>query len=109
MSISRQTENQNLYEFDHDYQVTYVNFSRGNELADAQLIMTLERGAERKTFTFSRPQFHDVDKNLVTSHGIYIAAIKGSPLSPNRVEVGDIDGGFAYFTAKSVRNITPTA
>ena len=89
--------------------MSYVNFSRASDLADAQLILTLERGCERKTFAFSQPHFNDVDKNLVASKGLYIAAIKSSPLAPNRVEVGDIDGGFAYFTAKNVKNITPMA
>lgn len=109
MSFSRQTLDQYLYELDQGYKVTYVNYSRANELTDAQLLLTLERGCERKTFAFSQPQFCDVDKNLVSSHGLYIAAIKSSPLSPNRVEVGDIEGGFAYFTARNVKNITPTA
>lgn len=109
MSMSRQVADQNLYEFDQGYRVTYVNFTRANELTDAQLVLTLERGCERKTFAFSQPQFNDVDKNLVTSHGIYIAAIKGSPLSANRIEVGDSEGGFPYFTAKNVKNITPAA
>lgn len=109
MSTSRQTLDQFLYEFDQSYRVSYVNFSRATELADAQLILTLERGCERKTFSFSQPHFYDVDKNLVASHGLYIAAIKSSPLSPDRVEVGDSEGGFGYFTAKNVKNITPTA
>lgn len=109
MSTSRQTLEHYLYEFDQGYQVSYVNYSRPSELADAQLVLTLERGCERKTFAFQQPQFADVDKNLVTSHGVYIASLKSSPLSPARIEVGDIEGGFAYFTARSVRNITPTA
>ncbi len=109
MSISRQTLDQHLFEFDQSYQVSYVNFSRGTELADAQLILTLERGCERKTFAFSQPHFNDVDKNLVASKGLYIAAVKSSPLAPNRVEVGDLEGGFAYFSAKNVKNITPMA
>ncbi|QQD20800.1 hypothetical protein [Venatoribacter cucullus] len=109
MSTSRQTLDQYLYEFDQGYEVSYVNYSRASELADAQLIMTLERGCERKTFAFTQPQFCDVDKNLVASHGVYIASLKSSPLSPVRVEVGDVEGGFAYFTARTVRNITPTA
>ena len=109
MSASRQTLDQYLYEFDQGYVVSYVNYCRASELADAQMILTLERGCERKTFAFSQPQFADVDKNLVASHGIYIASIKSSPLSPVRVEVGDIEGGFAYFTARNVRNITPAA
>lgn len=109
MSVSRQQVGRFLYEFDEGYQVTYVNFSRANELADAQLIMTLERGCERQTLSFSQPHFNDIDKNLITSKGIYVASLKSSPLSPHRVEVGDLDGGFAYFSAKNVKNITPTA
>jgi len=109
MSVSRQQVGRFLYEFDEGYQVTYVNFSRANELADAQLIMTLERGDERQTLAFSQPHFNDIDKNLITSKGIYVASLKSSPLSPHRVEVGDLDGGFAYFSAKNVKNITPTA
>lgn len=109
MSISRQQVGRFLYEFEDEYQVTYVNFFRANELADAQLIMTLERGCERQTFAFSQPHFSDIDKNLITSKGVYVASLKNSPLSPHRVEVGDLEGGFAYFTAKNVKNITPTA
>lgn len=109
MSISRQQVGRFLYEFEEEYQVTYVNFSRANELADAQLIMTLERGCERQTFSFSQPHFNDIEKNLITSKGVYVASLKSSPLSPHRVEVGDLEGGFAYFTAKNVKNITPTA
>jgi hypothetical protein len=109
MSISRQTLDQYLFEFDQSYEVSYVNFSRATELADAQLILTLERECERKTFAFSQPHFNDVDKNLVASKGLYIAAVKSSPLAPNRVEVGDLEGGFVYFSAKNVKNITPMA
>ncbi|MBL4797257.1 MAG: hypothetical protein JKY50_20145 [Oleispira sp.] len=109
MNISRQQVGRFLYEFDEKYQVTYVNFSRANELADAQLIMTLESGCERQTFAFSQPHFNDIEKNLITSKGIYVASLKSSPLSPHRVEIGDAEGGFVYFTAKNVKNITPTA
>ncbi|MDF1763422.1 MAG: hypothetical protein P1U57_08445 [Oleibacter sp.] len=109
MNTSRQKLDHVLFEFDGSYTVSYVNFSRGSELADAQLILTLERECERKTFAFAQPHFNNVDKNLVSSKGLYIAAIKSSPLSPNRVEVGDSEGGFAYFTAKNVKNITPMA
>lgn len=109
MSTSRQTLDQYLYEFDQGYQVSYVNYSRASDLVDAQLILTLERGCERKTFTFQQPQFMDTDKNLVTSHGVYIASLKTTATAAARVEVGDIEGGFAYFIARSVRNITPTA
>lgn len=71
--------------------------------------MTIERGCERQTFAFSQPHFNDIEKNLITAKGVYVASLKNSPLSPHRVEVGDIEGGFAYFTAKNVKNITPTA
>jgi Tfp pilus assembly ATPase PilU len=53
MSISRQTLDQYLFEFDQSYEVSYVNFSRATELADAQLILTLERECERKTLMTS--------------------------------------------------------
>ena len=109
MGISRQQVGRFLYQFDSHYQVTYVNFSRANDLADAQLLMTLERGCERQTLAFSQPHFNDVEKNIITSKGVYVASLKSSPLSPHRVEVGDLDGEFAYFTAKNVRNITPAA
>lgn len=108
MSSSRQLLDQYLYEFTRDYQVSYVNYSRACDLADAQLILTLEKGDERKTFVFSQPQFADIDKNLVTSHGLYIASLKTLASAPVRIEVGDLEGGFAYFTAKAVRNITPS-
>jgi hypothetical protein len=109
MSISRQQVGRFLYELEDEYKVTYINFYRANELADAQLIMTLERGCERQTFAFSQPHFNDIGKNLITSKGVYVESLKNSPLSPHRVEVGDIEGGFTYFTAKNVKNITPTA
>lgn len=109
MSISRQITEQSLYEFDSSYQICYVNYSRANDLADAQLLITLEKAGERKTFSFIEPVFADIDKNIVTCHGIYIAALKSSPVSPARIEVGDVEGGFPYFTARSMRNITPTA
>ncbi len=109
MSISRQKVSQYLFEFDESFRVSYVNFSRATELADAQLILTLERGCERKTFAFSQPHFNDVDKNLVSSKGLYVAAVRSSALAPNRVEVGDSETGIAYFTAKNVKNITPMA
>lgn len=109
MSISRQEVGRYLYEFEAEYQVTYVNFSRGNELADAQLLLTLEREGERQTLAFSQPHFNDIEKNLITSKGLYVASLKSSPLSPHRVEVGDLEGEFAYFTAKNVKNITPIA
>ncbi|MBE0482368.1 MAG: hypothetical protein IBX52_02600 [Bacterioplanes sp.] len=109
MSTSRQVVDNRLFEFDQGYHVSYVNYSRANEICDGQLLLTLSRACERRTFVFTNPQFHDVDKNLVTSRGLYISAIKSSLLGPNRVEVGDIDGGFAYFSAKRVKEITPSA
>lgn len=109
MSTSRQVVDSRLFEFDQGYHVSYVNYSRANDLCDGQLLMTLMRDCERRTFVFTQPQFHDVDKNLVTSRGLYIVAIKSSLLGPNRVEVCDIEGGFAYFSAKRVREITPMA
>ena len=109
MSMSRQTLDHYLYEFDQGFRVSYVNFSRASDLTDSQLILTLERGCERKTFAFSQPVFNDIEKNLVACRSLYIATIKSSPLSPNRVEVGDSEGNFVYFTARTVKNITPTA
>ncbi len=109
MSISRQAVSRFLYEFSEDYQITYVKFSRANELADAQIVITLERGCERQTLAFSQPHFSDIGKNVITSKGMYVSSLKSSPLSPHRVEVGDLDAGFSYFTAKNVKNITPTA
>jgi hypothetical protein len=109
MSISQQNVGRYLYEFGVEYQVTYVNFTRANELADAQLLITLEREGERQTLAFSQPYFNDIERNLVTTKGLYVASLKNSPLSPHRIEVGDLEGCFAYFTAKNVKNITPTA
>lgn len=108
MSTSRQTLEHFLYEFDRDYRVSYVNFCRASDLTDAQLVITMERGSDRKTFAFTQPLFNDIDKNLVSSRGLYIAAVKSSPVAPNRVEVGDADGNFVYFTARTVKNITPS-
>lgn len=109
MSVKSKKLDHCLFVFEKDYRISYVNFSRTTELADAQLIITFEKGCERKTFAFSQPHFNDVDKNLVSSQGVYIAAVKSSPLAPNRVEVGDLENACAYFTAKNVRNITPSA
>ena len=39
---------QYLYEFDREYQVSYVSYSRANELVDAQLILTLEKAMSAK-------------------------------------------------------------
>lgn len=109
MSKSQQLIEHSLYEFESSYQISYVNYSRTSELVDAQFILTLECAGERKTFAFSQPEFQDVDQNLIMHRGIYIASIKQSALSMARIEVGDLEGGFAYFTAANVRNITPAA
>jgi hypothetical protein len=107
--MSRQTLEHYLYEFDSGYRISYVNFSRASDLTDAQLILTLERGHERRTFVFTQPLFNDIERNLVSCRGLYIATLKSTPVSPHRVEVGDLEGNFAYFTARTVKNITPTA
>lgn len=107
MGVSRHALEKNLYEFDQGHRIIYASFFPANELVDAQLLLTLEKNEDRQTFAFSQPDFHNMDKNLVASRGLYIAALKSSPLSPNRVEVGDTGGDGVYFTAKSVKNITP--
>ncbi len=109
MNKSHQLIEHNLYEFESSFQISYVNYSRTSELVPSQFLVTLERDGERKTFAFSQPEFKDVEKNLIMHSGIYIAAIKNSEFSLARIEVGDLEGGFAYFTASSVRNITPAA
>ena len=43
MSLSKQQSAQILFQFDSTFEVSYVNYYRGNELADPQLIVTLER------------------------------------------------------------------
>jgi hypothetical protein len=109
MSLSKQQQGQVLFQFDASYEVSYVNYYRGNELADPQLIITLEKGAERQTFAFTNPHFNDVDRNLISAKGLYVAAVKQNPFGQNQVEVGDLKDGLAYFTARNVKNITPTA
>lgn len=109
MGLSKQTTSQYLFKFDESYQVAYVNYFRGNELADPQLLVTLEKGCQRQTFAFTYPHFSDVDKNLISSKGLYIANVKASPFSQPQIEVGDLEAGFVYFTARRVKNITPTA
>lgn len=103
MKLGRQISEKYLYEFDQGYEVSYINYSPRQEQLESQLIVTLERGRERRTFAFYQPEFADIEKNLITSDGIYIAGQANS----THVEVGDIQGGFAYFTAKTVRDITP--
>lgn len=109
MNKSHQLIEHCLYEFEHSFQISYVNYSRTNELVPAQLLVTLDRDGERKTFAFTQPVFNDVEKNLIVHRGIYIASLKNNMFSSARIEVGDVEGGFAYFTASSVRDITPAA
>lgn len=108
MSVKSQKQDHCLYSFEKDYRISYVSFSRMTELTDAQLLITLEKDYIRRTFAFSQPHFNDVDKNLVSSQGIYITTVRDSPLSPNRIEVGDLETACAYFSAKNVREITPS-
>lgn len=109
MNKSHQLIEHFLYEFESSFQISYVNYSRTSEMTPSQFLVTLERDGERKTFAFGQPEFKDVEKNLIMHNGIYIATLKNSRFSPARIEVGDVEGGFAYFTASSVRNITPAA
>lgn len=111
MNLSRQSQAVNgmLYEFDSDYQVSYVNYCRQSSLADAMLILTLEKGNERKTFSFTCPEFSDIDKNLVACRGLYVSSVKDPNTRGQRIEVGDGTGCFVYFCARNVKNITPTA
>lgn len=103
MSLSRSLKDSYLYEFDQGFEVSYIHYSPRLEHLQAQLLVTLERGCERRTFAFYQPEFSTTDKNIVTSEGIYIAVDARS----GDIEVGDIAGGFIYFTAQKVRNITP--
>lgn len=105
MNLSRHATQHFLYEFDQGYEVSYINYSPRNEQLESQLIVTLERDHERKTFAFYQPEFADIEKNLITSQGIYIAAITRA--NKEIIEVGDTAGGFVYFSAQRVRNITP--
>jgi hypothetical protein len=109
MSLSKQQSAQVLFQFDSSFEVSYVNYYRGNELADPQLVVTLERDAERQTFSFSHPHFNDVDRNLISAQGLCISSVKQSPFGQNQIEVSDLKDNVVYFTARMVKNITPTA
>ncbi len=109
MSLSKQKSAQVLFQFDASFEVSYVNYYRGNELADPQLVVTLERGADRQTFTFMHPHFNDVDRNLISAQGLSINSVKQSPFGQNQIEVSDLKDNMVYFTARLVKNITPTA
>lgn len=97
-----------IYEFDSDFRISYVNYTAANTHADSQLLLTLEKGDERKTFAFFEPEFADVDKNLVSARGLFISHVPGSSLNSSRVEMGDRDGCI-FFSAKRCKNITPMA
>jgi hypothetical protein len=109
MAASKQSSTQYLFKFDNDFKVSYVNYCRANELIDAQLVVTVEKQGDRQTFNFSCPHFSETDKNLLSADGLYIANIKETPFSQPRIEVGDLAGGFSFFHAKNVKNITPSA
>lgn len=95
------------YEFDQQYRISYVNYSRPSDLADAQLLLTFGQELERHTFAFVRPHFTELESNIVASKGLYIAVVHDVFLDEDHVEVGDLQGDVVYFTASSVRNITP--
>ncbi|MEH6345851.1 MAG: hypothetical protein V7785_12245 [Bermanella sp.] len=109
MSLSKQQSAQVLFQFDESFEVSYVNYYRGNELADPQLVVTLERESERQTFSFLHPHFNDVDRNLISAQGLAVSSVKQSPFGQNQIEVSDLKDNMVYFTARLVKNITPTA
>lgn len=108
MSLSKQQSAQILFQFDDSFEVSYVNYYRGNELADPQLVVTLEREQDRQTFSFMHPHFNDVDRNLISAQGLCISSVKQSPFGQNQIEVSDLKDNVVYFTARVVKNITPT-
>jgi hypothetical protein len=109
MSLSKQQSAQVLFQFDESFEVSYVNYYRGNELADPQLVVTLERESDRQTFSFLHPHFNDVDRNLISAQGLAVSSVKQSPFGQNQIEVSDLKDNMVYFTARLVKNITPTA
>ncbi|MFT6152776.1 MAG: hypothetical protein ACJAYK_002745 [Crocinitomicaceae bacterium] len=109
MSLSKQQSAQVLFQFDESFEVSYVNYYRGNDLADPQLVVTLERDSQRQSFAFMHPYFNDVDRNLISAQGLSISSVKLSPFGQNQIEVADLKDGMVYFTARVVKNITPTA
>ena len=109
MSLSKQQSAQILFQFDESFEVSYVNYYRGNELADPQLVVTLERESDRQTFSFLHPHFNDVDRNLISAQGLAVSSVKQSPFGQNQIEVSDLKDNMVYFTARLVKNITPTA
>ncbi len=97
-----------LYEFDSDFCISYVNYTGANRQVPSQLILTLEKEDERKTFSFFEPEFKETKKNLVSAKGLFIASILGITAKASQVEIGDRDGDI-FFTAKCCKNITPVA
>lgn len=106
--IGEEYKHRCIYEFDSDFRISYVNYTAANRQADSQLLLTLEKGDERKTFAFFEPEFADVDKNLVSARGLFISHVPGGSFKSSRVELGDRDGCI-FFSAKRFKNITPVA
>lgn len=101
--------NQNrIYEFDSDFCISYVNYTQANQQVESQLLLTLERDDERRTFAFFDPEFKETDKNLVSAKGLFISSISNSEMTSSRIEIGDCDGNI-FFNAKRCKNITPAA
>lgn len=97
-----------IYEFDSDFCVSYVNYTQANEQVESQLLLTLEKSDERRTFAFFDPEFEETNKNLASAKGLFISSISNSDMSLSRIEIGDCDGNI-FFNAKRCKNITPTA
>lgn len=97
-----------LYEFDSDFCISYINYTGASRQVPSQLILTLEKGDERKTFSFFEPEFKETNKNLVSAKGLFIASIRHTAISSPKIEIGNRDGD-VLFIAKSCKNITPIA
>lgn len=102
------TRQSRIYEFDSDFCVSYVNYTGASKQVESQLLLTLERDDERRTFAFFDPEFAETDKNLVSARGVFISSISNSEMTSSRIEIGDRDGNI-FFNAKRCKNITPTA
>jgi hypothetical protein len=46
---------------------------------------------------------------VISAQGLAISSVKLSPFGQNQIEVADLKDGMVYFTARIVKNITPTA
>lgn len=108
MSVSNQKISQCLFQFDDSFEVSYVNYFRGNELTEPRLVITLERDNVRHTFAFAHPRFQETARNLISSRGLYIANVRPSPFAPTQVEVGDLSDGLIFLCARNVKNLTPS-